>query len=368
MTDKQNIILFAAHDPGGTNVIKPVIEYYTGLPEWRVVLLLLGPARERITIPGAEYLDIPTYPTPGFPNEVSVYPEDVKNLLHTITPDFVFTATSFNSNLERLVIRFANERQIPTASILDYWSNYSQRFSYDGIVVYPQVIFVADVKMAQECKEAVEGAAQVIISGNPHLQSLTTTIAKRRTVMNEKNPLRRVRFFSENIHHYYPHKTVNELTIVTDLIQYLHRYAWLGEVLIRPHPMESRDVWSSFIKTHTAPSQGIQLGLDVTPFNDVLTDNFIALGLTSMALLETAVCGIPTFSYQIGVPQSDGYFMLPYQEYGIVQVRDAAEIPSMLDAKMMYRQIDETTANFQVIQTLIANNLVLNKDNVGTML
>jgi hypothetical protein len=48
----------------------------------------------------------------------------------------------------------------------------------------------------------------------------------------------------------------------------------------------------------------------------VFEESFTAVGLSSMVLIETAICGIPTYSYQIDMPYDD-YFYLPFEDYGI---------------------------------------------------
>lgn len=319
-------ILFAAHDPGGANVLKPVAEFFAGLPEWHIILVLLGPAAERITLDGAnvERITVRTQETRGFPNELSVVPEDLAAVIDQTKPDVVFTATSFNSNLERLTILFANEREILTATILDYWSRYAYRFTSDRRTNFPNTIFVADKRMRTECKAEVDENVRVVISGNPHLQAIGTQYADARKQFDAK-PITRIRFFSENIHHYHPHKAVNEFMIVKALAEMLDAEDFMGELIVRPHPMESREAWEP-VMSDLKNLLGGRITLDTVTFDEVLRENSAAIGLTSMALLETAVCGIPTFSYQIDIPQDDGYFMLPFEEYGIEKLLQSNDI------------------------------------------
>lgn len=336
-------ILFVAHDPGGANVIKPVIEYYTlKRSDMKSHCLLLGPAEERITptSPTLTYHRVRTRATPDFPNELSAEPEDIALLLETIKPDAVLTATSFNSNLERLAVRFANERGIPTLSILDFWSNYAQRFTLDGILSPPRVLFVADERMRREAALELPGITNVVISGNPHLGSIATKYApaRQQTGSQVQAPLSRVRFFCENIRHYYPDKPVNEFTVVPKLLQSLIQYGFHGEVLIRPHPMESHAPWEEEIANfgleitgsggkRFAAKPAITVRLDTATFDEVLRDKCAAVGFNSMALLETASVGIPTFSYQVAVPEE--YFGLPFEEYGIVRLARTEDISQL---------------------------------------
>lgn len=321
--------LFVAHDPGGANVIKPVIEYYADRSEIQSHLLLLGPAAERIqpTSPFVQYHSLRTITTPDFPNELSAEPEDIAAILDTIKPHVVFTATSFNSNLERLTLRFANDRAIPTFSILDFWSNYQKRFTFEGIVAPPRILFVADERMKREA-EAELPTTTVIISGNPHLANIAAKYADVRSAKTQSRHRqeRCIRFFCENIKHYYPEKPVNEFTVIPKLLQSLKKSGFQGDFLIRPHPMESREPWQEVIEQENAGLTSLRL--DTATFDEVLRDECLAVGFSSMALLETASVGIPTFSYQISVP--DDYFWLPFEEYGIVRLREEAEITALV--------------------------------------
>jgi hypothetical protein len=92
--------------------------------------------------------------------------------------------------------------------------------------------------------------------------------------------------------------------------------------------MESPVPWQAFINEQQ-PDNVIDLRLDTLDFNTLLSQSFIAIGLTSMALIETAVCDIPTFSYQIAVPD-DGYLFLPYEEYGITRLQHEEDLALLL--------------------------------------
>ncbi|MCU0425788.1 MAG: hypothetical protein MUF71_09210 [Candidatus Kapabacteria bacterium] len=346
-------ILFVAHDPGGANVIKPVIEYYAARHDLQSHLLLLGPAAERIKPTSTSVVahTVRTITTPDFPNELSAEPEDIAGILDKIKPQAVFTATSFNSNLERLAVRFANERGIPTFSILDFWSNYQKRFTLNGTVSQPQTLFVADGRMKREAEAELPGTS-VLISGNPHLANIAAQYADARSKA-VTTPIRRIRFFCENIKHYYPEKPINEFTVVPRLLQSLRLCGFNGELIIRPHPMESREPWQEAVQRDEGEGmrdideennirKRVTMRLDTASFDEVLRDNCLAVGFSSMALLETASVGIPTFSYQISVP--DDYFWLPFEEYGIVCLREEADIMRLLE-EQAHRDIRPISAD-----------------------
>lgn len=320
-------ILFAAHDPGGMNVLAPVIDFFAQQEEYEVLLALLGPARGKYRTPAgrARLLDIPSAPLPEFPNEQGVEPRDVAKLLQAHAPDCIFTATSYNSTLEKHLIALGRQLHIPTASILDFWGNYRLRFTAGQDTHFPDVIFVADQKMATGLQQ--EGVdTKIVLCGNPHLSQLAATHARPSAATTPGKTV--FRFFSENIAHYFPGKPLNEFTIVEYILRFLKEAATEATFIVRPHPMESPAPWQAFINKHKPPEKTldtIDLCLDTLSFNALLSQPFIAIGLTSMALIETAVCGIPTFSYQIAVPD-DGYLFLPYEEYGITRLQQEEDL------------------------------------------
>lgn len=320
-------ILFAAHDPGGINVLAPVIDFFAEQEEYEVLLVLLGPARAKYRIPvgRARLLEIPSAPLPDFPNEQGVDPTDVTGLLQAHAPDCIFTATSYNSTLEKHLIALGRQLSIPTAAILDFWGNYRLRFTVGHNTHFPDLIFVADQKMAAGLRQ--EGVnADIVLCGNPHLSQLAATHTRP---VAARTPAKQVfRFFSENIAHYFPDKPLNEFTIVAHLIRFLKQAAVEATFIIRPHPMESPAPWQAFINEQQ-PDKIIDLRLDTLDFNTLLSQSFVAIGLTSMALIETTVCDIPTFSYQISVPD-DGYLFLPYEEYGITRLQHEEDLALLI--------------------------------------
>lgn len=350
-------ILFVAHDPGGANVIKPVIEHFAEqkFDEQNNIHsfhLLLGPAASRIESRGesVSIVRLETVPTPNFPNELSVRENDVERLFQETRFDAVFTATSFNSNLERLCILHANALHIPTFAILDFWSNYRQRFTYEGRFDAPSVLFVADKRMEREAREALP-STEVVISGNPNLLSIAARYKHLRQPHQSLTP-NRIRFFCENIRHYYPDKPVNEFTVVPHLLKGLRDAGFGGELLIRPHPMESREPWLEWIAATQATTPLPRLALDTATFDEVLRDDCVAVGFTTMALLETASVGIPTFSYQVNVPAE--YFNLPFEEYEITRLLSESDVAGVLQPP---EQIDSLKASDNAALAIIHETL-----------
>jgi hypothetical protein len=314
-------ILFAAHDPGGANIILPIIEFLADLDEFILYLVMLGPADTHIhpQRPNIMEISVTGSNVVDFPNEKSTSDLEIEKLFSAYQFDLVFTATSCHSNLERLIIREGLRRNIPVVSIIDCWSNYHARFLYRETYAYPDILFVCDQTMKQAIAQQFI-PSKIIVSGNPHLEILLKKYPDVKRI--DRNQTKRIRFFSDNNRLYYPDKTIDEFVIVDSLICFLSERVQNVDLLVRPHPMESIEPWHNHFEylKRKYDENNVTLAIDDVPIGQVLEDSFIAVGLSSMVLVETAVCGIPTFSYQIDMAY-ENYFYLPFETYGIKRLR-----------------------------------------------
>lgn len=120
--------LFVFSDPGGA---KP----------------LLALAREFKKIGDLQVISDREYQFYGdFGLEVNVIINDTALASYIINynPDFIFTATSYTSNLEKDVRRIAVENDITSYSFIDHWTSMLARFSKGGEVIFPDRIFLTD--------------------------------------------------------------------------------------------------------------------------------------------------------------------------------------------------------------------------------
>lgn len=314
-------ILFAAHDPGGANIILPIIEFFAELNEFMLYLVMLGAADKHIHLQGPNIMEISVISSSlvDFPNEKSTSDLEIEKLFNAYQFDLVFTSTSCHSNLERLIIREGLRRRIPVVSIIDCWSNYHERFLYRETYAYPDILFVCDQTMKQAIIQQYI-PSKIVVSGNPHLEILLKKYPAIKRM--DRDQTKKIRFFSDNNRLYCPDKPIDEFVIVDRLICFLSEKEQKVDLLVRPHPMESIEPWYNhfrYLKSKYG-ANNVTLTLDAIPIEQVLEDSFIAVGLSSMVLVETAICGIATFSYQIDMAY-ENYFYLPFETYGIKRLR-----------------------------------------------
>lgn len=147
-------ILFLAHDPGGYDVIHPVVQKLI-LTEPSIAFYCVGPTAKLNPI----YAE----------TEERVF-EILRNRIDLGNISLLVTGTSWGSDFELRAISLCKSDKIKTAAILDYWSNYALRLSDSAqTVIYPDYYVVMD-QLAK--KEAIdEGVPTSIIQvlGHPGL-------------------------------------------------------------------------------------------------------------------------------------------------------------------------------------------------------
>jgi hypothetical protein len=93
---------------------------------------------------------------------------DLKSDIYDFKPDFIFTGTSYKSDIEIKYIIAAKENGIPVYSFVDHWTNILGRFSNGLNTTLPDIIFVLD-KRAQKIAidEGIE-TKKISILPNPY--------------------------------------------------------------------------------------------------------------------------------------------------------------------------------------------------------
>lgn len=310
-------LLFASHDPGGYNLIEPIIEEVIKNKTFEVFLCLSGPAYTRAKSNPILYhflQDLITFPVNGFENEVDVDQLHYYELFIKIRPDFVLTSTSINSNLERYSLKFSKDLGIKSFVYIDSWGGKDIRFRNNLISIVPDHIFVCDDNMGSLYNDYIKSGSILSVVGNVHLEKLHTKTKIQRTENNGDK--KKILFVSENILHYYPNNLVNEFSIVDNILNSYNLFDKI-EIYIRPHPLESKHEWEIFINKRNNKNAAIELYFDnsSTIFNAIEKSDLV-IGISSMALIEASIMGVPTFSYQIGIIDNSMLY-IPFKLYNI---------------------------------------------------
>ena len=228
--------------------------------------------------------------------------------------DFVITGTSQSSDLEKVAIKQAKRSKIISATFLDYWYGYKERFMLSGKMVLPDEIWVGD-SYALELAEKELPEAVVNLKNNPYLEDLL----REKEVLGKREPRK-----SETLHILYlcqPYEqqirnTAGEKKTLTDTSALKYFLELLttnspvrAEVRLRLHPLEPSGKYGEIIsgfnsQFNISESFGRRLSEDL-----VWSD--IAVGMQAQALAVAVSFGKKVYHC---IPNGGHQCVLPHKE------------------------------------------------------
>jgi len=326
--EKKPIILVICGDPGGANAVIPVIKKLNDDNKTKVCVFSYGQASSLM-----ENNDIPTQILEKNPTEFSI-PE----IIRQNHPSLLLASTSFNpACLEKKFIRSARVFNIPTLAIVDFWSNYSLRFSdNEGVLRFiPDSIAVMDEKAYYDMITEGFNPDALVITGQPAFDALaeiknTFTKIKRLAIRDlfhvPKNAIFIV-FPSQPLSSLYGESDANphflgftEKTVIQKVIPVLEKISRDSNkcisLLIRLHPRESLEDYQH------VNSKVIQVVVsqEGNPREIVMASDLV-LGMNTELLIEACYLGCIVISIQPGLRGKDplptnslGYSIPVYSE------------------------------------------------------
>ncbi|MDR0677765.1 MAG: alpha-2,8-polysialyltransferase family protein [Holosporaceae bacterium] len=279
-------ILFFAHDPGGANAINHLINIFKSKGH-DVLVYARGPAINRLQ--DALFLNT----------------DNLKTFLQEKNPDFIITGTSSNDFTEKYLWKDAQHINIPTMAILDHWCNYGIRFSKYGLRdiekynsdksfdFLPSHICVMDDFAKSEMQN--EGIPSNIIHpfGNPYFleikkraESVITEKVRSKFIRNNNESL--ITFASEPYEEDYGISP--ERTALNDIYNCLRNIDIKTHLIIKLHPKESVDKYSSFYDDSSIDKE--------TDSIELIAASDVVISMTSMFLVESVIIGKKCLSYQ----------------------------------------------------------------------
>ena len=304
-------ILFFAHDPGGANAVKPIIE---ALKKDNYDFKVFGAGAALNILP-----------------DIVKFDGNTDELINNIQPDFVITGTSAACMTEKELRKSAKNSGIKTMSILDHWVNYGVRFtkySTSDLDLYekdrnfeylPDYIIVMD-EYAKE-QMAKEGIPADIIYpfGNPHFASVKQDF---KTINSEQlrydlleNKEKLVVWGSEPYIEDYGHGM--ELEALKDVAELMPEN-W--QLVIKPHPREKSDKFDEF--------KNVKIIRDKNS-REVIKAADIVMSMTSMFLIEAIIAEKPTLSYQKGETDRNKFILTKMNALPFIS--DKIELKNLLN-------------------------------------
>lgn len=308
-------ILVVAHDAGEANILSSLIKKYRKDFNW--ISCLAGPAKDIFL---RKKIDLYT-------DLVDVKNNNVDNLVKSLRPDLILTGTGKGSDSKIDFIRAGQKNNIKTASFLDHWCNYKERFGYPGKwrVNLPDLILVGDKWAYKVALKNGFPQKTLIQVENPYFEEIikeAKRIKKKRIKRKRDNKIK-ILYVSEPIYihalkeyndpyywGYTEYEVLKDLFKIIKLVQ----TNLLLELKVRLHPAERTNKYSKLLKNKKY--QGIRKFILISKpaVNSLLNDCIkadVVIGSATMALVVALLIGKKAISY---IPANKQVCPLPQKE------------------------------------------------------
>jgi len=269
-------IVFLVHDPGGYDVLSPVVQRLQN-ESVPLEFYCIGPSAKLNPVNAV--------------SESKVV-ETIESMLLEKKLSGLVTGTSWGNKLELKIISACKEARIKTIAILDYWSNYQARFKDDlGNFIFPDYYIVMDELAAKEAVQ--EGVALNILNvlGHPGLDKY---IAFQRRVTRFANNKKKILFLSQPLSALYGKELgYTEQQTLEDCIRAVQGNND-DSLHVKFHPKDNASLKQHYVDISV---DGVLL--------DIMTEYDLIIGMNTMGLLHAVLMGIPAISYQPNLQKSD---------------------------------------------------------------
>ena len=200
-------------------------------------------------------------------------------------------STMWGDRIEARAVAEARKLGRWSVTFLDFWSNYVARLSYPsavGLEVLPSRLAVIDERMRDDLLALGIDRESMAVTGSPAFDQV---LERPQIIPDPTGP---VVFLSQPIEALYGQSL--GYTEATILLALAHRVLGLGRrLVVRPHPRENVD----HLREIVAGLPG-SCSVEQDDFERLLRSASIVVGMTTMALVEAALRGLPTLSLQLG--------------------------------------------------------------------
>lgn len=355
-------ILVFARDPGGANVVLPLVSELKKSYEVEVYAKEFALQRMKQELIDCYDIELELQENSQ---------EAVLNFVRVKAPDLIITGTSLDDYTERFLWEAAKILEIPSFAIVDQWMNLGIRFSkydYTGEEEYfknkihdflPKKILVMDKIAKNELiNEGIE-ENRIFITGQPHFDTVREKYDLSQEEKIDKDIVNIV-FVSEPIVYDYDNGQeekkywgYNEKTIFEALYQSVIKYVEIEKrkvcLTIRPHPREDAKAWEMVVNSRCSPY--IDLVCDTESNSiDLLRKTDLVCGMSSMFLLEAVICEVPVISIQLGLRRESPFIL---DKIGILK--------SVLTEEKLYNEIQlvflglKRETSFEIIKNATQN-------------
>lgn len=281
-------ILMSASDPGGGNAVLPIVREFQKKKE--KILCIIGKAAKNIfQESGVAFLDGDT-----------IKKTDIEKIFSkTRFTLFVFGSSIGKNTIEKKIFPFTRKNTIPSVCILDFWTNYWQRFSAHkkDFRYFPDYICVMDRRAKREMIRQGFKEKTIFVTGNPYFDIFTKHISGKnedpRRILFISQPL------SEDMAHVIDDYGYDEKRALKDALEVLAKLNLPYRAVIRLHPREKKGKHDMLLKKNIFPAvYDNEKNLEKS-----LSRAGIILGMNSTVLFQAALAGKRVISYQPNMKQ-----------------------------------------------------------------
>lgn len=224
----------------------------------------------------------------------------------------LLTGTGWASRMERDFIGEARKRGIKTASFLDHWVNYRERFGYptNGWKKnLPDEIWVGDQHALLLAKKLFSGRRVKLVS-NPFFREVKVEYKKAEKRLGGKGGA--ILFATEPVNAAMSSfsgendNSRDEEEVLRLFMECLIKIGWNKGVIIRYHPSENKNKYGKIIDAYGEKLE-IQRSIGENMYDD-LAKSCCVVGMKSMFLTVASLCGKKVVSF---LPGKNMYCPLP---------------------------------------------------------
>lgn len=282
-------ILFFTCEPGGAEILIPVIQAISKDRNFEVTVLSYGLAIDRFQKKGIPF------------EKIELICKDDFSILERYTPDVIITsATSlpYKDMSEKYLWDNAKQKNIRTIAFLDQWQNYAIRFSgaseNEKLKYQPDLINCINSIGRKDMLEQGFENKNLVELGHPYLTTLRDIEIDRDMVLlklgilNPNKPI--IIFVSEAIEENYGHD--RGYTQYETIEYFLSRdFVQEKQVIVKLHPKDDLEKFKKY--TNVVWVQNELTSLEVINIADFV------VGMTSIMLIEAFILNKKTLSLQL---------------------------------------------------------------------
>ncbi len=218
--------------------------------------------------------------------------------------DFFVTGTSPSSDVEYDIWKYASSTEKKSMCLLDSSKHLSYRFFKKDAWSFPDLICVADNQVKDALQAFATEKSRIIVTGSPYFDSISAlkisdfekqNIRAVRSITNKKV----ITFCTEYIAKMGEKERYgfDEISVLDDLVKYIDQSGKNRfRLIIRIHPNDSKEIYEKYIRSINGSVDCEIITDDIDRKLFQISD--VVIGMTSLILVEAAIMGISSISYQ----------------------------------------------------------------------